>query len=221
MTWRTLHFTPLWFVWLLGGGLVAVVLGLVVRSRRRGDSVRDTVGMSAFTLLMTVVYASSFLLAPLATALSSPTRVDWWQMAAVRVGWQLGGGVLLAVALVWEAREEGRLGDRRVWLAAVGLMALGGALCVSALRDLLDGPLVLRGRPALQVEQPPGGRGGGAVFATLTLRASDGATREVDLSGWAATRAAAQLAACAQGDELTVTILRHADAVLEVTCPAR
>ena len=216
MSWLADHFTPLWIVWGLELGLIVVVFGVVLR--RRGESIRDAVGLSGFTLLMLLIYASSVLLAPLATAFSSPTAVDWWQMAAVRVAWQLGGGVLMGTALVWEARDAGKLRDRRIWLAVGGLILVGGLLCTRSLRDLIEGPLVLRGKPAFEVDKTPSGRGGGAIRAKLALHAADGTTREVDLSGWRATHAAGQLAACYQSDEITVTILRYVDAVLAVTC---
>lgn len=216
-----MHFTPLWIVGGLELALIVVVFGVVLRRRRRGESIRDAVGLGAFTLLMILIYASSVLLGPLATAFSSPTAADWWQMAAVRVAWQLGGGVLLGGALAWEARDAGRLGDRRIWLAAGGLIVVGGLLCMRSLRDLIEGPLVLHGKPAFAVDKTPTGRGGGAIRATLALQAPDGAAREVDLSGWRATHAADQLAPCEHSDEITVTILRHVDAVLDVTCAPR
>jgi len=213
-----MHFTPLWIVWGLELALIVVVFGVVLLRRRRGESIRDAVGLGGFTLLLISIYASSVLLAPLATAFSSPTAVDWWQMAAVRVAWQLGGGVLLAGALVWEARDAGKVGDRRIWLAVAGLIIVGGLMCMRSIRDLFDGPLVLRGKPAFEVDKTPSGRGGGAIRATLALEAPDGSTHEVDLSGWRATHAEDQLAACKQSEQITVTLLRHVDAVLAVTC---
>jgi len=217
MSWLGQHFTPMWIVWGVELGLIVVVLGLALRQRLRGDSLRDAIGLSGVTLLAIVIFTSSLLIAPLATAFSSPTLTDWWQMAAVRIAWQLGGALVLASALVWEARASGKLGDRRIWLACVVLIAVGGALCSNSLRDLADGPLELHGVPAFAAERTPSGRGGG-VFATLVLHAPDGTSREVDLRGWAATVAEDRLAACRNSTAIAVTILRHVDAVLDVTC---
>lgn len=218
MSWLAHNFAPMWIVWILELGLIAVVFFMILRRRRHHASVRDIAGVSAFTVLMILVFTSSILLAPLATSFSAPTRVDWWQMAAVRVAWQLGGGILLGAALLWEAHANENLRDRRVWAAAAGLVVVGGLLCTSSLRDLVDGPLVLRGTPALQVDRTPSGRGGGAIFAKLTLYAPDGTVHEVDTSGWEATRTREQLAGCKRGDVVAVTILRHVDAVLDVSC---
>lgn len=150
LSWLADNFTPMWIVWLIAIVLVVVVFGAILRRHERGDSFRDTVGTSPFTLLMILIYASSVLLAPLATAFSSPTRVDWWQMAAVRVAWQLGGGILLGAALLWEARYGGTLGDWRVWLTFGALILVGGLMCLSSFRDLVDGPVVLRGKPTFE-----------------------------------------------------------------------
>jgi len=218
MSWLAENFAPMWIVWILELGLIAVVFLMVLRKRHRHSTIRDTVGMGAFTLLMILIFTSSILLAPLATSFSSPTRTDWWQMAALRVAWQLGGGLLLGAAMLWEAGHNDHLADPRVWAAAAGLVVVGGLLCTSSLRDLVDGPLVLRGRPALQVDRTPGGRGGGSIFAKLTLTAPDGTLHEVDTSGWEATRTSDRLAACKQADVVTVTMLRHVDAVLDVSC---
>lgn len=218
MSWLAENFAPMWIVWILELGLIAVVFLMILRRRRRHATIRDTVGLGAFTLLMILIFTSSLLLAPLATSFSSPTRTDWWQMAAVRVAWQLGGGILLGAALLWEARHNDNLGDRRVWAAAAALVVVGGVLCTSSLRDLVDGPLVLRGKPALEVDRTPSGRGGGSIFAKLTLAAPDGTLHEVDTSGWGATHTSDRLAACNHADVVTVTILRHVDAVLDVSC---
>lgn len=217
MSWLAQNFTPMWIVWGIELSIIPIALVADLRYRLRHSSLSEEAGMNLFALLVIWIYASGFFLAPLATAYSSPTRADWWQMAAVRVAWQLGCAVLVGVGTVVAARAN----DRPLWAAwlfCAGVIVVGGLMCLSSLRDLIEGPLVIRGRPTFKVERTPSGRGGGSIFATLTLTSPDGSTHGFDVSGWGANRTEDQLAACERSPEVAVTLLRHVDAVLEVTC---
>jgi hypothetical protein len=204
-------FTPLYILALIVLGVIACVVSAVVITALRGGDL----GISGFALIAITVFATS-LLGPLLTNFSSPTPATWWWALAARVGWQLGGGMLVALATLDMARKSAALGKRSVWVLAACLLLFGGVLCVNPLLDLAQGPLVLRGSAGLDVERTHGRRA--SIWAQLHLVGPDGKEHEIDMAGWGASEAERELRGCDGHTTVQVTVLRHVQRVLDARC---
>jgi len=203
-----MHWTPMFLVWLFLGGVILCLAIAVILSRRDGASL----GMKPLTFFAIVLFCTSFL-GVLLTAFSSPTLESWWQALLVRVMWQVGGGIFIAV-MVW---LEGK--ERPIQILAMVLFSIGVIIAFNPLRDLIQGPLVLRGKMDLTVTHIHiAYRGGAKIYADLHLQAADGTQSDINVSGWRATKAIEKLDGCQDGDTVELVVLRHVEQVLDAKC---
>lgn len=213
MGWLADNFTPMWIVWFCVIAVVCVVIGTIFYKRKPGESLHDTVGASPLTLLGATLVATSFLSL---LGFSSPTVVDWWQALAVRMAWQMGGVVVLEIGILLDAKNGGSLDERPVWILIGVFFAIGVALTWNTARDLIDGPVVLRGHADLAVEKTHGRHA--SIAASITLKAPDGSDVPFDFAGWGAEDAEDKFSECDPKSEVDVTVLRHTERVLDVAC---
>jgi len=209
------NFTPMWLVYFIVIAVVGIVVGAILHLRKRGDSFRDTTGTNIFTVLGATLFVTSGLVY---LGFSSPTLADWWQGLAVAIAAHMGGVLVLEIGIILDAREGGSLGERSVHVLMAIFFLLGVVMSWSSARDLIAGPIVLRGKSNLEVEKWERMRGGGGIEANIDLTAPDGSTETIDLSGWGANRAEDQFGACKPGGEVDVTVLRHVGQILDVAC---
>lgn len=212
-------------MWVLPVGIFAIVtliVGVAILSTMKdGQSFRDIAFMSFGSFLGVYIFSTSFL-AFMLTAVSSPTMQDWWTTLTIRVAWQIGGGVLLAIATLFDAwHDEGYL-DPAVWIMlvwSVVFVMIGGWCALNPLRDLVEGPVAFQAVGLNRHEWYNFGKGGGPeVNGTLSVRAADGSSREINLIGWQENRAEDLLQNCAGSTRLTAHMLVHMDEVLDVSC---
>lgn len=196
-------------VWLFLGGVVICVAVALILTRRRVDSM----GVKPLTFLAIIVFCTSFL-GFFVTAFSSPNAESWWQALLVRVGWQLGSAIFLVVMLLIEGGDQ-----RALQIFALVLLTIGVAMTFNPMRDLIQGPLLLRGTMDLSVFKTHiAYRGGGKIFADLHLKAENGSQTEINMVGWGATEAIDKLEGCHDGDTVEVIVLRHMKRVLDAKC---
>ena len=196
-------------VWLFLGGVLLCVAIAVILTRRRSYAL----GVRPLTFLAIVIFCSSFL-GFLVTGFSSPNAEAWWQALLVRVGWQLGSAIFLAVMVLIEGGEQ-----RALQIFALVLVAIGVAITFNPIRDLIQGPLLLRGKMDLSVFRTHiAYRGGGKIYADLHLKAANGSQTEISMVGWGATEAIDKLDGCHDGDTVEVLVLQHLERVLDAKC---
>lgn len=204
-----MHMTPMLLVWVFLGGVIVCVAVAVIVGHFRGDFL----GVKPLTFLAIVMFCTSFL-GFLVTGFSSPTAESWWQALLVRIGWQLGSGIFLAVMLLIEGGDQ-----RALQILALILATIGAAMSFNPMRDLIQGPLLLRGRIDLTVVRTHiAYRGGAKIYADLNLKAADGSQTEINMAGWGATDAIDKLQNCHDGDVVEVLVLRHLERVLNAKC---
>ena len=200
---------PMLIVWIIMVGVVICVSAAVVVTRLRGESI----GMNPFTVVAIVIFCTG-LLGFFVTGFASPTPQTWWQAPLVRVIWQLGGAVFVAIMVLIEGD-----GEMPVRVLAVVFLAVGVASSFNPLRDLIQGPLLLRGKPDLNVVKTHNNaRGGAAIWANLRLTAPDGSQHEIDMAGWGATEAIDKLQGCEDAENVELLVLRHLERVLDAHC---
>jgi hypothetical protein len=201
----------MWLVAVIAGGSVACVIGACIYNRKQGMSL----GASWFTLVAATVFSTGLLLGYFVTHESSPTLATWWEAPLGRVVWQVGGGLLVSVAILLEARRGYALGSAKVWISVAGFVLVGLLLPLNAERDLLAGPRVFEA-VALHTEKTHGWRA--SIGANLRVRADDGSERELELAGWAANDAEDRLERCARSARIRISVLEHLERVLDVRC---
>ena len=64
----------------------------------------------------------------------------------------MGGVVVLEIGIVLDARYGGSLGEKPVWILMAVLFAIGAWMSLNSARDLISGPVVLRGWGAEQAQ---------------------------------------------------------------------
>lgn len=126
---------PLLLVWLMAGAVVAIVTGAAIWQRRTTGSV----GVDPMVLVAATIFGSS-LLAFLVTAWGPTTLAEWRTPYLVRIVWQLGGAVFLAVSTVASAPARRR--TRQLYLLGCAWVAIGLLLAQAPLLDYLEGPRV-------------------------------------------------------------------------------
>lgn len=201
--------SPILLVGVILAGVVICVSVALIALRLRSDSL----GVKPLTFVAILVFCTS-LPGFLVTNFSSPTLATWWHALLVRVVWQLGGAVFLAIMVVSEGPVE-----RPLRVFAVVLLLIGMAISFNPLRDLIEGPLLLRGRPSLKVVKFYNKfRGKNQIWGTLRVTNQDGSEEEVDLAGWGATEAIEKLDVCREDGDVELVVLRHVERVLDVRC---
>ncbi|MCB9780478.1 MAG: hypothetical protein H6742_18070 [Alphaproteobacteria bacterium] len=86
-------------------------------------------------------WSAGVFIAPLLTALPAYRPTTWWLWPALRVFWQLGGGMLagVAAARIVGVPQQGQL------VAAALLGAVGALLCIAPLVAMTRGPTRVEG----------------------------------------------------------------------------
>jgi len=196
-------------VWLFLAGVILCVAVAIILTRKGSGSL----GVKPLTFLAIIMFCTSFL-GFLVTGFSSPTLESWWQALLVRVGWQLGSAIFLAVMILFEDPSQ-----RTLQIFALVLLTIGLAVTFNPMRDLVQGPLRLRGKMDLSVFRTHiAYRGGPKIYADLQLTAADGSQTEINMAGWGATEAIEKLEGCHDGDTVEVIVLRHLERVLDARC---
>jgi hypothetical protein len=215
VNWIADNFTPMWIVYFCVLAVVGVVVGVFIHHHKPGQTMRQTIGASPFTLLGAFLFSTSILSL---MGFSSPTVVDWWQALAIRVAWHMGGIIILEIGIVLDARYGGSLSDRPVWILMAVFFTIGAWLSLNSARDLISGPVVLRGNAAIQIEKAHRIRGGDAIWANVDLKAADGTNVTIDMRGWGAEQAESLYESCDPNGDVLVTVLLHTERVLDVAC---
>jgi hypothetical protein len=175
--------------------------------------------MRPFTVVAIVVFATGAMLGAFVTGLWIPAPRMWWAPLAIRVTWQLGGALLLAVAIALEARPRAAPIPWRV--LCYGLLVatvIGSLLCFNPLLDLARGPAIVHGRLTLTVKDAGSVRNRYATDASIVVRERGGQRFESEITGRNKAEIVADLQACDRRAPVTVTVLRHLEYVLAVSC---
>ncbi len=200
---------PMLIVWIiLAGVLICVMAGAIVTKVRGGS-----IGANPLTLLAVTIFVTS-VLGYYVTGFASPTPETWSHALIVRVLWQFGGGVFVALAVVIEGR-----GSLVTWILGLVFLGLGFLMGYNPLLDLVHGPLLLRGKAHLTVtEIHRNTRGGDAIWANLVLTATDGTPHTINMAGWGATEAMDKLDECENTDNVELLVLPRLQRVIEARC---
>lgn len=172
----------------------------------------------SFELLAIVFFSCGSMLGFLVTALLPHRAAVWWLWPGVRVAWQLGGGL-------WCGQAVGSLmggGSAATW-SLLGFGALGALLCLTAIVDLVRGPVcwegevvarqVQRGRlwvPMLVPHNP-------TIHGQVGIRTADGEVHTLRTSGLQTYLLTKQLKAVAGAGRVRLRALRWVGAPLSVT----
>jgi len=146
------------------------------------------------------------------TALVRLTPSDWHYWVGARALWQLGGGL-------WLGYEVGRMMPGRLFrLSSVAVCgALGAALCLNPLLDLIRGPLVADG--SIVSESYDRNQTRRTIKARVVIQSSDGERHELSLWGRQANVYGDLTERCGGPQAATsFVVLRHLDAFLSVGC---
>lgn len=175
--------------------------------------------LKPFTVVAIVIAACGWMLGAFIT-LWIPSPEDWWVPATIRVGWQLGGTVLLAVALMLENGPFRALFTAwRVTAVAVGVAILFGLVfCFNPALDLIRGPAAPLGTAELKVRKAHSSRLGTYLKGTVGVRQPDGSYVEVDVRTNGGEEIKARLDACDTREPVRIVMLRHLDQVLAISC---
>jgi len=196
-------------VWIIFAGALICVMAAAIVTKVRGDSI----GVNPLTLLAVTILVTSAL-GYFVTGFASPTAKTWSHALLVRVLWQFGGGVLLALAVVIEGR-----GSLVTWILGLVFLGLGFLMGYNPLLDLVHGPLLLRGKADLTVTKiHRNARGGDAIWANLVLTATDGTPHTINMAGWGATEAIDKLDECENTDNVELLVLPRLQRVIEARC---
>jgi len=196
-------------VWIIFAGALICVMAAAIVTKVRGDSI----GVNPLTLLAVTIFVTSAL-GYFVTGFASPTAKTWSHALLVRVLWQFGGGVLLALAVVIEGR-----GSLVTWILGLVFLGLGFLMGYNPLLDLVHGPLLLRGKADLTVTKiHRNARGGDAIWANLVLTATDGTPHTINMAGWGATEAIDKLDECENTDNVELLVLPRLQRVIEARC---
>ncbi|HJX92568.1 MAG TPA: hypothetical protein VJ372_18860 [Pyrinomonadaceae bacterium] len=106
---------PMLIVWIILAGVLICVMAVAITTKVRGESI----GVNPLTLLAVTIFVTSAL-GYFVTGFVSRTPETWSHALLTRVLWQLGGGVLLALAVVIEGR-----GSLVTWILGVVFLGLG------------------------------------------------------------------------------------------------
>ncbi len=172
----------------------------------------------AFAITGICVFACAAMLGFLLTALVPMRPESWWFWPALRVAWQVGGGLWCGLGIaVLVGQGHAKL------TSGVGL--IGVVLGINPLLDLVQGPvegILLDSGTTRQAAYGPSGSGAGvsprgqSIHGTLLLQTAAGEQVRVAPMGAQANRMEALCAACPQGGQ--VQALRHLDVVLDLRC---
>jgi hypothetical protein len=194
--------------------VAGIVVYCYLKTRKPGDTFRDTVGVGPFTFGACLLFATGSFLGFAVTIASSPTFEHWWRALAARVAWQFGSALLVVIAVCREVKWDLRTNRAALWFA-VSVAAIGALLCLNPILDLIQGPLVVRGTASVEVERSTEG-GPGSIWVKLRLRSAEGRVEEVHLHGWDANQALDKLDGRTSGQEVQIAAFRHSGKLLDV-----
>ena len=157
---------PLLLVWVVALAVIGCVVGLAIYQTLKTGSL----GASPVLLVGITVFGTS-LLGYAVTAWGPLTPELWRQPFLVRVVWQLGGGILLAICTIWQTPPHRRR-LLQVWLLALAWVVIALFMTLAPLADLMDGAEILTGKGYLEVDAERGPLA--SISAALTVTEADG-----------------------------------------------
>ncbi|MFA5854505.1 MAG: hypothetical protein WC866_05505 [Patescibacteria group bacterium] len=206
---------PMMIVWFIALSVTLIVTWAAASHRVKGEPI----GMALLTLAAITFWFTGLILGFFVTHFSSPTLETWWHALVVRVAWQIGGALLFGLAILTDALLTGaRLRRPGTWLFVAVCVAIGALASFNPLRDLIEGPAVLRGAAQIDVERHTRVKGGASIRAEVRLTTPDGDRYAWNLVGWPAEKAEEALGQCVDMDDVEITMLRRTKRVIDTHC---
>lgn len=208
---------PMIIVWFIAIAVVVIVALAALSHRTKGEPI----GMAVLTLAAITFWVTGLILGFFVTHFSSPTPETWWWALAVRVGWQVGGAVffgimLLADSLLWGHKTSWR--KPAGWIVVAICMAFGALLNLNPIRDMVEGPIAIRGAADIDVIRRPRNRGGWSIRAEMNLVTPEGKNYRFNMAGWPATKTEELLEKCENTNDVEIIMLRQMERVIDARC---